>query len=123
MKLWAEQGSPWNFQQKYTLLRAEELYCSCNMAAANQTYINAIALARSHKVINDEALASELAAKFFYDMGDMQSSIEYFRLAHEKYGEWGACKRQVFYFSLYQRWVTVLGGCLTAILLQRRNKI
>ncbi|KAL3785483.1 hypothetical protein HJC23_008293 [Cyclotella cryptica] len=34
IKLWAEQGSLWNFEQKHYLLEAEEQHCHFNLLAA-----------------------------------------------------------------------------------------
>ena len=93
MKLWAEQGSEWNFQQKYSLLRAEGYYSSGNLEAAKAAYNSAITFARTHKAINDEALACELAAKFYFNAGDKETSLTYFQLAHAKYGAWGSVKK------------------------------
>jgi hypothetical protein len=78
------------FSTEYLLLKAEEFYCSGNWAAAKATYNNAIISARSHKVISDEALACECAAKFYLNTGDLGTSLEYFRLANEKYDKWGS---------------------------------
>jgi hypothetical protein len=90
MKLWAEQGSLWNFHQNLLLLVAEELYSDGSVENAQVSYINAIASARSHKFIHVEALSCELAGKFYLDTGNLTSSFEHFILAHEKYCEWGA---------------------------------
>lgn len=90
IKLWAEQGSSHNFQQKLLLLEAEDHYCSSCFDAAREAYQHAIVSARTHAFINDEALACELAAKFFLDTNDLLNSLEHFRLAKEKYKTWGA---------------------------------
>jgi tetratricopeptide (TPR) repeat protein len=90
MKVWSEQGCKWNFEQKLLLLSAEESYCLCDYAAAKESYKNAIAAAKSHKFINDESFALELAARFYFETGDMPSSMEHFIQAHERYCEWGA---------------------------------
>lgn len=90
MKLWAEQGSSWNFKQKFLLMEAEEHYCNGDIEIARKFYTSAIEAAKLHKFINDEALACELAAKFYWQIGDVMSSMEHFRLAHQKYIHWGA---------------------------------
>ena len=89
MRTWAERGSSWNFQHKLQLMEAEYYYCNGNFEQAEQSYTNAIASATSHKYINDEALACELAGRFFLEI-DSASSLKYWRLAHEKYFDWGA---------------------------------
>ena len=40
--------------------------------------------------MHEEALACELAAYFYLELGDINKSVEYFMLAHERYYEWGA---------------------------------
>ncbi|KAL7487783.1 hypothetical protein ACHAW6_013360 [Cyclotella cf. meneghiniana] len=100
MKLWAEQGSLWNFQHKFLLLEAEEHFSNASFEDATASYTNAILSSNLHKFINDEALACELAAKFYLETGDLESSLECFRLAHEKYHEWGALGKANILFSL-----------------------
>jgi tetratricopeptide (TPR) repeat protein len=90
MQVWSERGCKWNFEQKLLLLRAEESYCLGDCAAAKECYKNAISAAKSHKFLNDEAFALELAASFYSETGDLPTSLEHFRLAHERYSEWGA---------------------------------
>lgn len=91
-KTWAEQGSQINFGQKLLLLEAEESYCRGNFDAAKELYKEAIMCAKSTIMdfVIDEALAYELAAKFFLDTNDIRSSLEHFMLAHEAYGRWGS---------------------------------
>ena len=89
-KLWAEQGSAWNFEHKLQLMEAEHSYCCGHFDRAAELYKKAIASARAHKYINDEALACELAGKFFLDRDNVSLSLEYLTLAHEKYSEWKA---------------------------------
>jgi hypothetical protein len=38
--------------------------------------------------VHEEALACELAAYFYLELGDMNNAVEYFLLAHERYHEW-----------------------------------
>ncbi|KAL3799295.1 hypothetical protein HJC23_013020 [Cyclotella cryptica] len=90
MKLWAKQGASWNFRHKLLLLEAEELYSKGSFENAQVSYMNAITLAKSHKFMNDEALACELAAMFYLGTGNVASSLDHFRLAQEKYHKWGA---------------------------------
>ena len=40
--------------------------------------------------MHEEALAYELAAYFYLELGEINKSVDYFLLAHEKYHEWGA---------------------------------
>ena len=49
LKKWTESSS-WNFENKWYLLEAEELFCSNNFDAAKTYYDKAIASAKDHKV-------------------------------------------------------------------------
>jgi len=42
--------------------------------------------------VHEEALAYELAAYFYLELGDPEKAMEYFLLAHEKYHEWVSCQ-------------------------------
>ena len=90
MKLWNEQGDSWNFKHKLQLMEAEEHYSSGNLNLAKESYKNAIESSRLSKFVNDEALANELAGRFYLEIGDLVSSLEHFRLAHKNYNDWGA---------------------------------
>jgi len=89
LKKWAE-SSQWTFENKWYLLEAEESYCNKNFDRAKLYYEKAISSAKDHKFVHEEALAYELAAYFYLELGDAEKAMEYFLLAHEKYHEWGA---------------------------------
>ena len=40
--------------------------------------------------MHEEALACELAAYFYMEIGETEKAVQYFLLAHQKYHEWGA---------------------------------
>lgn len=40
--------------------------------------------------MNEEALANELAGRFYLETGRKNRSVHYFMQAFEKYNEWGA---------------------------------
>lgn len=90
IKVWCEQGCTWNFEQKLKMLEAEENYSLGNIEGAKISYQDAISAARLHKFLNDEALACELAANFYFKIGDASSSLKYYRIAHEVYIKCGA---------------------------------
>lgn len=90
MKHWADEGAAWNFEHKLKLMEAEERFCIGDLETAKQSYKIAIELAKDRKFINDEALACELAAKFYFETENLSLSLEHYRFAHEKYCEWGA---------------------------------
>ena len=90
VKVWAEQGSTWNFEQKLKLLEAEENYCLGDFDGAKISYQDAISAARMHKNLLDEALACELAADFYFQTGDASTSLKHYRIAREVYCKYGA---------------------------------
>jgi hypothetical protein len=111
MKLWTDQGSLWNFQHKFLLLDAEEHFSNGIFKNAQVCYNKAIESAKSHKFINDEALACELAAKFFWGIGDFKTSLKNFRLAHEKYVQWGAiAKADRLVACINQKFSNIVGN-------------
>ena len=99
LKEWAEKGSTWNFENKLMLLQAEESYCDGNVEDAKKLYDDAISSARRHKFINEEALAYELAARFYFETGDEGTSWHLFSKAHQKYQEWGAFGKATHLFA------------------------
>jgi hypothetical protein len=65
LKAWAEQ-CPENFQHQYLLVAAEMARLSSQWYEASDLYDRAIKLAKENEFIQDEALANELAAKFWF---------------------------------------------------------
>jgi len=90
MKKWAEAASEHNFLHKVYLMEAEEAFSSDDAELAKSMYEKAVATAKKHRFINDEALACELAGYFFLGTQEKELSLQYFLQAHEKYHEWGA---------------------------------
>lgn len=93
IELWSGQGCAWNFEQKVQLLGAEEQYCDGNFEQAKLLYASAIASAKQHKYVNEEALAYECAARFYMEIGDNSTSLQHFIMAHETYEAWGAVEK------------------------------
>eukprot|EP00984_Skeletonema_dohrnii_P034872 scaffold33898_cov222-Skeletonema_dohrnii-CCMP3373.AAC.2 len=77
------------FTEAY-LLQAEEQFCSRNFEEAERLYDAAILSSKTHKFVNEEALANELAGHFYLETGKRNRSVHYFSQALEKYNEWGA---------------------------------
>ncbi|KAK1742678.1 putative AAA ATPase [Skeletonema marinoi] len=89
LRRWAE-SSQWTFENKWYLLEAEESFCNNDVEAAKTYYEKAITSAKLHKFVHEEALAHELAAYFYLELGEREQTVEHFMLAHEKHLEWGA---------------------------------
>ena len=105
MQKWAESASQHNFQHKLFLMEAEYAYCNNDFDSATSYYKLAIATAKKHRFLNDEALACELAGHFCLDaLEDNDSALQYFLQAHSKYHEWGAiAKANLLFESVLRR--------------------
>ena len=76
------------FQVQGTL---EEMnYAQGDFDKAAVQYEASIKAAQEHKLIHEEALASELAGNFFLERGQRQRSRSHLKHASECYEKWGA---------------------------------
>jgi predicted ATPase/GAF domain-containing protein/tRNA A-37 threonylcarbamoyl transferase component Bud32 len=90
MKKWAHHA-PMNYLHKFYLVEAEwHHHVLGENAKAMDLYEQAIELARENEYINEEALAYELAAKFYMAKGKDKIAQVYFNDAHYAYTRWGA---------------------------------
>ncbi|MEH2267689.1 MAG: AAA family ATPase [Nostoc sp.] len=88
-KNWAN-NCPKNFLHRYLLLSAEMARISGKYMDAIESYDRAIAKARENEYLNEEALANELAAKFYLEWGKERIAQEYLINAYYCYTRWGA---------------------------------
>nr|WP_243147411.1 AAA family ATPase [Scytonema sp. UIC 10036] len=109
IKKWAEQCSD-NFEHKYLLVEAEIARISSRVAEAMELYDKAILSAREREFIHDEALANELAAKFWLAKGKEEFAKPYLLKAHYKYRFWGASGKVK---NLEEKYPNLLGRELT----------
>ncbi|MDT9188576.1 MAG: AAA family ATPase [Limnospira sp. PMC 894.15] len=86
---WAE-SSPNNHQHKVDLLAAEKCRFFGEKAEAIDLYDRAITGAKDNKYIQEEALANELAAKFYLNWGKAKVAAGYMQDAYYGYAKWGA---------------------------------
>ncbi|MCW5317363.1 AAA family ATPase [Nostoc sp. KVJ3] len=86
---WA-QNAPMNHLHKWYLVEAERHRVLGKKAAAIDCYDRAITLAKANQFINEEALANELAAKFYLDWGKEQFAQIHITNAYYCYAHWGA---------------------------------
>jgi PAS domain S-box-containing protein len=84
------QFAPMNFQHKYDLVAAERHRILGNKAEAIDYYERAINGARVNEYVQEEALANELAAKFYLDWGKDKIAADYLQEAYYAYARWGA---------------------------------
>jgi PAS domain S-box-containing protein len=89
LKYWATHA-PMNFLHKFHLVEAERERVQGNKAEAIDLYDRAIIGAKENGYIQEEALANELAAKFYLDWGKKRIAQEYMTQAYYGYARWGA---------------------------------
>jgi PAS domain S-box-containing protein len=89
MKQWAHYA-PMNYLHKYHLVQAETARVLGQLFEAEEFYEQAIQGARENGYIQEEALAYELAAKFYLSRGRQKFAQTYMKEAHYCYGRWGA---------------------------------
>ena len=89
MKYWAEHA-PMNYQHKYDIVEAEKARVLGQTLAAMEYYDRAIAGSKENGFIQEEALAYELAAKFYLALGRQEIARTYMTKAHYGYICWGA---------------------------------
>ena len=86
---WADYA-PMNHQHKVDLVAAEKCRILGQKAEAIELYDRAISGAKENGFIQEEALANELAAKFYLDWGKEKVAAAYMQEAYYSYAHWGA---------------------------------
>ncbi|MEH1790427.1 MAG: AAA family ATPase [Nostoc sp.] len=86
---WAHHA-PMNHQHKVDLVEAEKCRVLGNKYEAGDLYDHAITAAKENEYIQEEALANELAAKFYFDWGKEKVAAGYMQQAYYCYAKWGA---------------------------------
>lgn len=89
LKKWARHA-PMNNLHKYYLVAAELARVKGKDREAADLYDKAIALAKENEFINEEAIANELAARFYLSKGKEKIARAYLQDAHHCYYRWGA---------------------------------
>ncbi len=89
LREWANQA-PSNYLHKFYLVQAEKERVQRSYLEAIENYDLAIAKAKENEYINEEALANELAAKFYLDWGKVKIAKTYINEAAYLYSLWGA---------------------------------
>ncbi len=89
---WAHYA-PMNHQHKVDLVAAEKCRFLGEKAAAIDLYDRAIAGAKTNGYTQEEALANELAAKFYLAWGKEKIARIYLQDAHYAYQVWGAAAK------------------------------
>jgi signal transduction histidine kinase len=89
MKCWAEQG-PANYLHKFDLVEAEKHSLLNNILVTVELYEKSIAGAKENQFIQEEALANELAARFYFSWNKPKIAGSYLIEAVQCYVYWGA---------------------------------
>ncbi|WP_229456830.1 ATP-binding protein [Nostoc sp. CHAB 5715] len=89
MQQWADHA-PMNCLHKFYLVEAERHRVLGQKAEAIEMYDQAIANATVHEYINEQALANELAARFYLQWGKDRIAQDYLLNAYYAYTRWGA---------------------------------
>ncbi|MCP3145374.1 AAA family ATPase, partial [Pyxidicoccus xibeiensis] len=86
---WAE-SCPENFRHKHQLVAAEVARLEARPLDAMTLYDSAIEGAHAEGFLQDEALAHELAGRFYHSLGRKRFAALHLRSALETYARWGA---------------------------------
>ena len=90
----------WNFSHKFLLLKAELHYTNGETNAAIEAYDQAVKAAQNHSFIHQVALACELAARFYGNIGHTRCCKNMLQQSHDAYIEWGAALKGAAVLSL-----------------------
>ena len=86
---WGNYGQM-NYLHKFQLMEAEKYRVLGQKTEAIELYDQAIAGAKENEFIQEEALANELAARFYLDWGKERVAAGYMQEAYYCYSRWGA---------------------------------
>src|SRR5205807_10179963 len=89
LEVWAE-NCPENFENRAALVGAESARIEGRALDAEQLYEQAIRSARANGFVHNEAVASELAARFYAARGFETIARAYLKEARYGYLRWGA---------------------------------
>jgi len=102
LEKWA-QNAPMNYLHKWYLVEAERQRVLGNKAEAIEMYDRAISGAKENKFLNEEALANELAAKFYWEWSKEKLAQTYMIEAYYCYVQWGATAKVTDLETRYPR--------------------
>ncbi len=105
LKQWAD-NCPDNFLHKYLLVAAEMQRISGKWYEAINLYDQAIKSAQENEFIHDEALANELAAKFWLAQRKTEFAQIHLKKARQGYQIWGAKRKVEDLEEKYPQWLT-----------------
>ncbi len=126
MQLWASHA-PTNYQHRYDLVEAEKSQVLGQILTAEEFYEQAIDGAKENKYLQEEALAYELAAKFYLQRGMEKIFQTYIKEAYYHYQQWGAIAKIADLENQYPQLITVqrnsLEGTIHSSVTQVSNRL
>lgn len=111
LQRWAAKA-PMNYRHKFELVEAERHRVLQEPVAALERYDRAIAGARENGYLQEEALANELAARFYLGWGKEKAAQGYMQEAYTCYSRWGASAKVK---QLEQRYAPLLAPILSSV--------
>lgn len=104
---WARHA-PMNHLHKFYLIEAERHRVFNQKLQALENYDRAIELAEKNQYVNEQALAQELAGKFYLSWGKEQIARLYLTEAYYSYARWGATAKVKDLTHRYSQFLSVL---------------
>ncbi|WP_338760275.1 AAA family ATPase [Bernardetia sp. ABR2-2B] len=101
MKTWMD-NCPANFTHLYFMVEAELAQINQDIISAMKFYDKAISSAQKNEFLQDEALANELAGKFYLTLDKKDFAQIYIQKAHYLYKMWGAIKKVRLFEKQYR---------------------
>ncbi|MCP4132904.1 MAG: AAA family ATPase [bacterium] len=114
MKEWSEY-CPENNLHRFHLVAAEQARIFGENSLAEESYDTAISLSNKYKYVNDEAIANELAAKFYLSRGKERIARIYIVEAYNCYSRWGAIAKIQQIEKLYSKFLSTPGNELSGL--------
>jgi len=114
IKMWAEHA-PENQLHKFHLLQAEWHRIQGETSKTLDHYDLAIQLARKAGFLQEEALANELAAKYFLERDKSDLAEMYMKNAYQRYRSWGAEAKLKQLEQLYPEFISSIKGNISGV--------
>jgi len=108
LDIWATHA-PQNFQHKLDLVAAETARIQGDRGQAIEQYDRAISGAKENQYIHEEAIANELAAKFYLNWGKERVASSYMQDAYYSYARWGAKAKIAHLEQRYPQLLAAIG--------------
>lgn len=102
LKKWSDHG-PMNHLHKFMLVEAERFRLLGKYDKAEKCYEEAIRLAKENEYLNEQALARELAARFYLSRGASDKGLSCMLDARYCYEKWGAQAKVKFMDEKYRQ--------------------